>query len=181
MSWSRTSRSPISEPSSNRAWTSIEQMSSPGEARRAAISRSSRVSISCARSRSCSSDLLRPKSTETCSWREIVALNRSRRLSCSGPRSLTPKTARRITSNVIACMLGWTGNLVPTGHASSSRSVASRTTSSYARIRSPWKGGSITLRRDRWSAPSSSRSERGPTSGPSVTVRPGGRLCPRSA
>ena len=125
-------------------------MSEPdGSARRAAISASSRASISAAISRSRSNGLRRPKSTENCSWREIVALSRSRRRSCSGPRSLTPKTARMITSSVIACMLGWTGNVAPTGQPSSSRSVASRTTGSYARIRSPWNGGSITLRRER--------------------------------
>ena len=67
-------------------------------------------------------------------------------------------------------MLGWTANAVPAGHLSSSRSVASRTTGSYARMRSPWNGGSITLRRERCSAPSSSSSERAPTSGRSVTV-----------
>ena len=48
-------------------------------------------------------------------------------------------------------------------------------------MRSPWNGGSIALRRDRWSTPSSSSSERGPTSGRSVVVRPGGSPCERSA
>ena len=47
-------------------------------------------------------------------------------------------------------------------------------------MRSPWNGGSIALRRERWSAPSSRSSERAPTSGRSVTVRPGGSSWPRS-
>ena len=47
-------------------------------------------------------------------------------------------------------------------------------------MRSPWNGGSITLRRDRCSSPSSSSSERAPTSGFKVIWRPGGILCPRS-
>ena len=40
-------------------------------------------------------------------------------------------------------------------------------------MRSPWKGGSMTLRRERCSAPSSSSTERGPTIGRSDSVRPG--------
>jgi hypothetical protein len=156
-------------------------MSEPdGSARRAAISPSSRASMSAAISCRRSSGLRRPNRTATCSSREIVAVRRSRSRSWSGPRSLTPKTARRITDNVIACMLGWTAKVWPSGQPSSSRSVASSTTGSYARIRSPWNGGSITRRRDRCSLPSSRSSDRAPTSGPSVTVRPGGRLCPRS-
>ncbi len=48
-------------------------------------------------------------------------------------------------------------------------------------MRSPWNGGSITLRRERCSAPSSSSSERAPTSGCSVTVPPRRHLVPALA
>ena len=58
--------------------------------------------------------------------------------------------------------------------------MTSRITGSYARMRSPWNGGSITFRRDRCSSPSSRSSERAPTSGLSVIWRPGGILWPRS-
>ena len=81
---------------------------------------------------------------------------------------------------VIAGMLGCTANGRPSGHVASSRAAASRITPSYVRIRSPWNGGSITLRRDRCSWPSSSSSDRAPTSGLSVSVRPGGSPCRRS-
>ena len=130
-----------------------------------------------------SSGAVRPKSTESCRPVEVVALSNA----SSRPRSrswrsgsATPKTARRITSSVIACMLGWTGKARPTGHEASSRSDASRMIGSYARIRSPRNGGSMTLRRERCSDPSSSSSERAPTIGLSVTWRPGGMWWPRS-
>ena len=77
-------------------------------------------------------------------------------------------------------MLGCTANARPTGQADNSRSAASRMIGSYARIRSPRNGGSITFRRERCSEPSSSSNDRAPTSGLSVTCRPGGIRCPRS-
>ena len=43
--------------------------------------------------------------------------------------SVTPNTARRITSSVIACMLGSTSNRRPRGHCSIARSAAARITS----------------------------------------------------
>ncbi len=55
---------------------------------------------------------------------------RLRRRSCRRSSSSTPNTARRITSSVIACMLGWSGNGRPTGHEATSRSVASAITAS---------------------------------------------------
>ena len=61
--------------------------------------------------------------------------------------------------------------------SSTSRATTSRTVASYARMRSPWNGGSISLRRARCSRPSSSSSEREPTIGCSASVRPGGSVC----
>ena len=54
-----------------------------------------------------------------------AALSSSRRRS-----SVMPKTARRITSSVIACMLGWSGKGEPTGQDAIARSVASAITCS---------------------------------------------------
>ena len=42
-------------------------------------------------------------------------------------------------------------------------------------MRSPWKGGSIALRRERCSLPSSRSTEREPITGSSAKLRPGGR------
>ena len=88
--------------------------------------------------------------------------------------SVTPNTARRITSSVTACIRGWIGNGSPSGQESISVVAASAITDSYRRMRSPWKAGSISLRRERCSAPSRSSTERGPITGSSATVRPGG-------
>ena len=68
----------------------------------------------------------------TPSRREIgMIIARRRRLSSvrRAPSS-TPKTARVITSRVSACIDGMTANGSPTGHASISRSAASRMTCS---------------------------------------------------
>ena len=92
-------------------------------------------------------------------------------------RSVTPNTARRITSSVTRCIRGWIANGSPSGQPVTSRSTTSRTIDSYARMRAPWNGGSITLRRARCSLPSSSRSDRAPMIGSSATVRPGGSPC----
>ena len=92
--------------------------------------------------------------------------------------SVTPKTARRITSSVTACMRGCSANGSPSGQLSTSAATTSRTVASYARMRSPWNGGSISLRRARCSRPSSSSSEREPMIGCSAIVRPGGSVWP---
>ncbi len=53
---------------------------------------------------------------------------RSRNRSMRSP-SRTPKTARRITSSVIACIRGRRAKVSPVGQASTSRAVASAITS----------------------------------------------------
>ena len=82
---------------------------------------------------------------------------------------------------MIACMLSWRRNRSPSGQAATSRSVASVITRSYARIRSPWNGGSMSLRRRRCSSPSSRSSERSPRTGARTTLRPGAIVFWRSA
>ncbi len=77
-----------------------------------------------------------------------------------------PKTALMITSSVTDCMTGSSWNGRPTGSASIARSVASCITVAYSRIRSPWNDGSISLRWRRCSAPSSSNTDRSPSTGP---------------
>ena len=92
--------------------------------------------------------------------------------------SVTPNTARRITSSVTACIRGCSANGSPAGQLSTSRATTSRTVASYARMRAPWNGGSISLRRARCSRPSSSSSEREPMIGCSAIVRPGRQRVP---
>ena len=115
ISWSRTSRSLIAEPSSKRAWTSSEQMSRAGRSRArarrsrpAAARRSPRASSPQAARAACggrsSTDDL-----QVARDRRAQQVAQQRRAARRGARSETPKTARRITSSVIACMLGWTG------------------------------------------------------------------------
>ena len=57
----------------------------------------------------------------TRSSRVVRSLKRARR---SG--SFTPKIVRRITSSVMRCMDGRSGNARPSGHVATSRSAASR-------------------------------------------------------
>ena len=101
--------------------------------------------------------------------------------SSSRRRSATPKTAPMITSRVIDCIEECSGNGAPSGQESISCSVASSIARSYARIRSPWNGGSISLRRPRWRSPSSSSSESSPSSGASTMLRPEAIVLTRSA
>ena len=70
-------------------------------------------------------------------------------------------------------MRGWSANASSSGQLSTSAATTSRTVASYARMRSPWNGGSISRRRARCSRPSSRSSEREPTIGCSAIVRPG--------
>ena len=91
-------------------------MSSPGARRRCAISANSSRSMSFAVSCSCSSGLRRPNITDTCRPIDVVVASRSRS-STRRRSSRVPNTARRITSSVIACMLGWTANARALGPA----------------------------------------------------------------
>ena len=79
--------------------------------------------------------------------------------------SSRPKTAWRITSSVIACMLGISAKASSTGQRAISRSVASAINLPYAAMRSPWNGGSSSLRCRRCARPSSRRIEVGPNIG----------------
>ena len=162
--------------------TSSEQMSVAGRRGAARRSRSSsRASISSASSRSRSSGLRAPEQHRDLQLARDRRASRSRRRSCSGPRSLTPKTARRITSSVIACMLGWTANVAPIGPAV--ELALGRLAAPPARRRACGRRGTAAASpcgaRGARRPPAAAASAR-PTSGPSVTVRPGGRLCPRS-
>ena len=82
-----------------------------------------------------------------------------------------------ITSSVSDCMVGSRVNVSPTGHESIARSAARVITLSYSRIRSPWKDGSINRRWRRCSSPSSSSTERGPSTGPSGAFASPARNC----
>ena len=95
--------------------------------------------------------------------------------------SATPNTALMITSRVIDCIAGWRGKGSPTGQRAISRSVTSSIVRSYARIRSPWKGGSISLRRARCSVPSSRSRDLSPSSGFRTMLRPAAMVLTRSA
>ncbi len=104
--------------------------------------------------------------------------SRIRRLrsSCRGP-SATPNTAEAITSSVSACIDGSSVKSRSTGHESIARSAASRIVCSYARMRSPWNGGSSSLRWRMCSAPSSNSTDRAPTTGPSTALASPARSC----
>ena len=146
--------------------------------RRAAARRSPRAMLAAgARAAAGGRTAPTPAGRSTWSRRQAGRAAAARRRS----RSATPKTARRITSSVIACMLGWTANaraLRPRGELPLAPPRASR-----PRRRACARRGTAAAspcRRARCSSPSSSSSDRAPTSGCSVTVRPGGSACPRS-
>ncbi len=77
-------------------------------------------------------------------------------------------------------MRGWIAKTASRGHAAISRSVISATADSYARIRSPWNGGSISRRRMMCGSPLRTSTESGPTTGASVIWRDGGGSWARS-
>ena len=74
-------------------------------------------------------------------------------------------------------MYGCSASGCSSGQLAIWRSAASRTMPSYERIRSPWNAGSIRRLRARCSVPSSSSTERGPKTGKSAVLRPGGSPC----
>ncbi len=191
ISWSRISRSSIADPSSKRASTSIERMSSraarSGSARRRAISWA-RISSVCRilaavpRQGQIRRSRLDESPSAAGDWVVARISTRSRPSCRRRPSSSTPKTARMITSSVIACIPGWRAKRSPGRQRETSRSVASAITDSYARIRSPWKGGSISFRRRRCSSPpGSSSTDFGPSSGRRMMLRPGAIVLTRSA
>ena len=98
-----------------------------------------------------------------------IRTSSSRSRSISAPES-TPKTARMITSRVIACILSISDSVSPSFQVETSRSTASSMISPYRRIRSPWKGGSRSRRSRRWRASSRSRTELEPTIGSSTML-----------
>ena len=79
--------------------------------------------------------------------------------------SSAPKTTRMITSSVSACMRPWTAIGSPAGQRSTSAAASRPISSRCARMRSPWNGGSMSLRWRRCAAPSRTRIELGPTNG----------------
>ncbi len=77
----------------------------------------------------------------------------------------TPNTARTITSNVICRVWRCSRIALPSRQPAMSRRVACTITSSYSRIRSPWNGGSSSLRWRMCSGPVSVSTELWPTTG----------------
>ena len=88
-----------------------------------------------------------------------------RRIAPRSSGSSAPNTTRMITSSVSACMRGWVANAVPRGQRSTSAAASSAIRSRCARMRSPWNGGSISLRWRRCGGPSRMRIELRPTNG----------------
>ena len=84
--------------------------------------------------------------------------------------SWTPKTARMITARVIRVVCGRIANGSSTGQLSISRRVISTISSPYPCTRSPWKGGSSSLRWRMWGASSRVRTEFGPSAGSSTVA-----------
>ena len=184
ISWSRTSRSLIAEPSSKRACDEQRadvRRRAPRGARRSrpAAARRSPPPSRCSRS----SGLRAPEQHRD------LQLRRDRRPTAgraggraAAPRSDTPKTARRITSSVIACMLGCTANAL--AHGPARRARARRPRRRPARRRASGRRGTAAAspcgatgdRRPRAAAASAGR----PAAAAS-TVRPGGSSCARSA
>ena len=74
-----------------------------------------------------------------------------------------PNTARRIAFSVIRIIGSRVSNCVPSGQFAVSRSVSSSTIFSKFLMLLPWKGGVSNLRRLRWSAPSSAKTEPAPS------------------
>jgi hypothetical protein len=89
----------------------------------------------------------------------IAAVSVSIRSSC------TPNTARTITSSVIARVRSCSRIGRPSGQPTMSRLVACTIVSSYSRMRSPWNGGSSSLRWRMCSLPVSTITELGPMIG----------------
>jgi hypothetical protein len=92
-----------------------------------------------------------------------------------------PKTTWSITSSVSACMRSCVATGRPFGHDASSSRASEATSGRTARMRSPWKGGSMSRRARRCSSPSSRGSRSGPRRARAPTrarapehVRPGG-------
>ncbi len=87
---------------------------------------------------------------------------RSRLNSSIRPGSVTPKTARMITSSVTVCATVRVRILSPGRQLSISRFVISSISSAKPAIASPWNGGSISFRMRKWRSPSRSRIDSGP-------------------
>ena len=79
--------------------------------------------------------------------------------------SVTPNTARQMTSNVSARMRSRSTSSLPGCQRAISRSATSRITSRKAATREPWNGGSSSLRWRRCSGPSRTSTEWGPRAG----------------
>ncbi len=79
-----------------------------------------------------------------------------------------PNTARKMISSASAWVRECSANDSPGRQAATSRSATSSIVPVSARMRSPWKAGSISLRWAMCSAPSSSSTEREPTIGSST-------------
>ncbi len=79
-----------------------------------------------------------------------------------------PRTTRRITSSVSSCIRGSVRSARPGSQRSSSASASAATVARCASIRSPWNGGSISLRWRMCGAPLVSRIELGPANGSST-------------
>ena len=95
---------------------------------------------------------------------------RVRRMRSRRSSPCTPNTARMITSSVTACMRGHSANGSPRGQVSISWRATEAIRSPYARIRSPWNGGSSSLRWDMWRSSSSSSTELWPSSGSRIAL-----------
>ena len=93
----------------------------------------------------------------------------TRRSPCSGVpgagRPSMPKMPAMITSRVIACIRGASGNGLSSGQRSISRAAAASIIRVYWAIASPWNGGSSSLRWRMWRRPTAVRTELGPTIG----------------
>ena len=144
-SWSRSSRSlmppAVLEAGREQQREDVVALGRAGSARRSAISASSSSSTAPdLRLRAASSGPARPKRrasrTPNCSRGEAAAVEQAAQHARAGARagavSVTPKTARRITSSVTACIRGWIANASP---AARSRSRARRSPARAARRR----------------------------------------------
>ena len=94
-----------------------------------------------------------------------IVMSSVRRMAVRSAGSSAPKTTRMMMSSVSACMRPCVASASPAGQRSTSAAASLAISSRWARIRSPWNGGSISLRWRRCAGPSSTRIELGPTNG----------------
>ena len=180
-SWSRSSSS-SSIPARSSSESTSPRSSRRGSARRRRTSSTTSASARALRASQRFHGPTRPSSglshMSMTSPERSTSAGSAARIAASRAGSETPKTARRITSKVSSRMRGCSSKARPSGQRSTSSSVTCSTIPAYERTASPWKAGSMSLRRRRWSASSVTSTERSPRTGARIALAsPACRVC----